>query len=1514
MAEWSLDPAPPQQQQPATAGWKLGPPPRQEQGAAAGQTRNGWVLGPSPSSPGPPVERGEVAPSYFERNKAWTKPGAAVYQTHLEPEDERRFQAWVKQNKVPFDAGPRADYDMRGFWKALQAGDPRAKSAVDPNDKRLHYPDYWKTPYHETFSAESQWADPTKAPKWNDKDQLVMPDGRVLFDDRAKERADARAQPDSAPPAGGILGSLRQGGAAISKGLGGEGGQYKSPLQWERERLHARAEQQRQIEAEREPQGATKEIFKNLTERPLGGAIGELSKEQALNLAGGEAGAGAARELRPAVKTPDGIKVGRLGDNHDTIVPNAPEQDRGFVDERGKFLTRQQAAARVPGVAGQAEGGKGRPDSLASEDLNKAQGLPERKGAAPLEPPRTFAVDNALLGKRENVRVLQSHGKTSAVTEDGHIIDITDMVKAGRSIEDALHYAFGEGERPVETTGRAEGQPARPPAPGPVAVAPASQARGWTLGPRPQAPILGKSGLPAASRQAPAFTPQELARAKAAREGAARERELADLGRGAGRPRRPVDLLQFLADKGGLQDQGGELRSMDAQRKFMPGHGMLVRVKGGVPLDRAREAAEEAGYLPKGSDINTLLDAIRDSLRGEHRFSERDEAALAEWRAAEDRQRATAAGATEYRAELEQRADRLGVEWQDDVTDEELLADVIEREALMGQGDVAHAHLDQLEAEIDRRIGAALPDAGEALPWFNEERPTGQARAQPAAAGGPAPPRGGSEAAGRAAPRLGAPGPRAAGGGGGSGAGRPPVGGAPPSPPPRGPGPAAPLPPSVAIPPRGLIDDFRSIFSPGKRGEAAQATAGMVREGLARREQAFQQAAENLRGFGREMGKLSPVQRLGFIDAYETGDLGAYGGHPLGRLASEIHRLFDERYDAMERRGIAPAYVENYLGHLWRNPGEAATFFQRAMSQRTLEGAKGFKKERTFPTVREGMEAGLVPVTDNPIELSLLQLHEMDKFITAQDIINEMEAEGLAVRVPHDERPPAGWVPIDDKIARKGNALLYAPEPAALIVNRTLAPGLSGRPIYDAVRSVGNMLNSAQLGVSGFHAVFVAADAATSAIAKGIKQISRGEPGEIIRGFGNIARAPAAPVMNYLRGRKVLLRYLDDGPPTAEGHRLWKIVDALIAGGGRAKMDSFYRGSYAGSFWQAMRGSLMKSSGRATLSQDLAQMFRDAAPITVRGVPIAPGAVRAAAQLVPRVMDTIMAPLMEDYVPKMKLGVFYDLMADELRRAPDMSRAQLRQVAGRLWDSVDNRLGQLAYDNLFWNKALKDVGHIAVRSLGWNLGTLRELAGGALDLAKGRSIASGAAQQLTDRASYVIAVPIATALMGALYGYLKTGNRPQELRDYFFPKTGGKDAQGGDNRVSMPGYFKDAYEWATQPGQTAKGKIHPLWQTLYEMMNNERWNGAAITDARSGVGLPQVKDYSAFLMQQFSPLSLRPPPNATEDSGITGAERFFGVREAPYRVREPERSEGIDRHVLSTKVRKGRRTGIDYSE
>lgn len=125
----------------------------------------------------------------FARNKQFAKPGP--YETKLQPQEEQAFRQWVQQNNINWTPDDKS-YDMRGFWKAMQQGDPRAVSSPNPDDidpktkqPRMHFPDVWKTPYEATFSNQSMYALPS-APSWEQTGQrwqYMRPGGQVIYDD-----------------------------------------------------------------------------------------------------------------------------------------------------------------------------------------------------------------------------------------------------------------------------------------------------------------------------------------------------------------------------------------------------------------------------------------------------------------------------------------------------------------------------------------------------------------------------------------------------------------------------------------------------------------------------------------------------------------------------------------------------------------------------------------------------------------------------------------------------------------------------------------------------------------------------------------------------------------------------------------------------------------------------------------------------------------------------------------------------------------------------------------------------------------------------------------------------------------------------------------------------------------------------------------------------------------------------------------------------------------------------------
>ena len=111
-------------------------------------------------------------------------PGGS-YNTPLNPLQELMFRGWLQKNNVPFNPNAGvSDYDMRGYWRGLTQGNPMARpTEINPNDNRPHFTDYYKTPLHQSFSSESQWAGPN-TPSWVNDHQLAAPNGRIVFDER----------------------------------------------------------------------------------------------------------------------------------------------------------------------------------------------------------------------------------------------------------------------------------------------------------------------------------------------------------------------------------------------------------------------------------------------------------------------------------------------------------------------------------------------------------------------------------------------------------------------------------------------------------------------------------------------------------------------------------------------------------------------------------------------------------------------------------------------------------------------------------------------------------------------------------------------------------------------------------------------------------------------------------------------------------------------------------------------------------------------------------------------------------------------------------------------------------------------------------------------------------------------------------------------------------------------------------------------------------------------------------
>lgn len=106
------------------------------------------------------------------------------YLTQLTSNEQPKYEAWLNSIGRGTDSGygpysgPNAIYDMPGYWRDV-ASQGQNRTAVNPADEKLHFPDTYKTPYEPGFSAESKYATKDNPYKWY---------GETLIDERTGQR------------------------------------------------------------------------------------------------------------------------------------------------------------------------------------------------------------------------------------------------------------------------------------------------------------------------------------------------------------------------------------------------------------------------------------------------------------------------------------------------------------------------------------------------------------------------------------------------------------------------------------------------------------------------------------------------------------------------------------------------------------------------------------------------------------------------------------------------------------------------------------------------------------------------------------------------------------------------------------------------------------------------------------------------------------------------------------------------------------------------------------------------------------------------------------------------------------------------------------------------------------------------------------------------------------------------------------------------------------------------------
>jgi len=589
----------------------------------------------------------------------------------------------------------------------------------------------------------------------------------------------------------------------------------------------------------------------------------------------------------------------------------------------------------------------------------------------------------------------------------------------------------------------------------------------------------------------------------------------------------------------------------------------------------------------------------------------------------------------------------------------------------------------------------------------------------------------------------------------------------------------------------------------------------------------------------------------------------------FANISKEYKVRLDKSYEMAHTVDDKISYLENYFPHIWQNREKAERFIENYSKNFTKNPA--FAKKRFYEMIQDGIDAGLKLKNSNPEMLVLHREIAGFKHKMTIDFIDDMKNAGLLKPYIGIGRPPMGWSKIDhtafkvySQWNKKGVAHIgdwVMPTGASKVVKRYLSKGFwQGDDIiskgFRGLSYSKNFMIAAKLGLSGFHFVETSMSSMATQLGKSLFMMGRGE---IRKGLFEMAKTPISVPTAWKTGGDIIKAY-KTGVYKNEAMR--NAVELIKRGGGRIDMPKQWQAGLQGQFRKAV--TEMRKGNKF----------------------------KGALRLIPATMEATMKPILQWHVPRLKQYAYLQMAEDFITRNPAIRGNALNEKLQKIWASVDNRFGQLVYDNLFWNRYVRDIGVLSQISMGWNIGTFREFGGAAVDVAKiftGKAIGKKA-NVIGDRMLYSLTYPAGFAALGGMMTYAYTGKAPTELLDYFYPRTGTINPDGSAERVQMPTMIKEVFSSREAlrkhgavigPAVYATHKLNPQFSMVVDMLTNKDFYGVDIRDTNDSF-VEQAGQLAEFIaIQGFVPISvassLRHKEVTDKYSGIS----FVGFSIAP---------------------------------
>jgi len=656
-------------------------------------------------------------------------------------------------------------------------------------------------------------------------------------------------------------------------------------------------------------------------------------------------------------------------------------------------------------------------------------------------------------------------------------------------------------------------------------------------------------------------------------------------------------------------------------------------------------------------------------------------------------------------------------------------------------------------------------------------------------------------------------------------------------------------------------------------------------------------------------------ETLDFAKAYQTGQHELITDPFWQSLARFVKDESDRQMATMGNYGKAPKMLKDHLDQLWEASPELDRVYNAILTGTPLRGPGYYYLARTIPDTPTGIAMGLKPRFPTLIQTILAGRGARESGIMAMKLIDDIKKRGgmVVVRSLKDapeewRRYPGAFGEVWEKVDRPGGQMIPGmadeetmpmgggPERAGY----EEVPGVKGwmrrgfrvgpdelvrhyenftaRPFAD--NPIAEMLQGSiygfrtlQMFASAWHFSFEGINSMASRAGMGLMDTVGGlftlDLPRMAGGLGKLATAPFALPINIRAGLKWDRAVMDPNDPN---HAAAK---ELLAGGTRV-------------------------AANASLSKVFTSRFKEAWDAGPLRHPMAAGK---------RFLETGAAGLMDYVVPQGKNGETWIKYAHEVER---FERVQGRQpdaderlrIAYEVRNQSDGIWGGVAQDNVAMDAYLKKLLGFMIQFPRFNIGTVqqgyRTIKGAmdfsmkAVDWARGKEVRT---LEMKDRLAlqYAMGLVFTVGAIGGLMHWGFNKKPPEEMKDYFFPRTGEIMSNGAEERLQLPSYLKDAMGIWTHPWRTLTAKESTVLHIVSDLIANKDYWGNQIVDPHEWAGA-KAADIAKYIGKAASPFVLQSYQQAAKQTPERGALAFLGVRPVPREVANTPAQNVIDEY------------------